>query len=110
MLVTRAIRFQFITAILLVAHALIHPALHWLPQTEAVEVVVSAPFPADEQSTAEPKPPCLGCLQQRRLDLVPLLVSLSAPVLRWEYVFVGSQLNLAAAESFSQPTRAPPSS
>lgn len=105
----RTVRFKVIAAVLLVAHALVHPVVHAVPVSSPEQVQVRTGVPADQQSSAEVKPPCLGCLLQRRMDSAPLRVTLPTPGFYWEYVLVGLEGALIAAEKTAHWTRAPPS-
>jgi len=105
----RMVRFKVIAAVLLVAHALVHPVLHAVPVSPPEQVQLRAGLPADQQSSAEVKPPCLGCLLQRRFAVPPLRVVLPASLPVWEYVVTGSEQALPAVARSARSTRAPPS-
>jgi hypothetical protein len=105
----RAVRFKVIGAVLLVAHALVHPVLHAVPVSPSEQVQLRAELPAEQRSPAEVKPPCLGCLLQRRFDAPPPRIVLPASLPVWEYVVAGSERALAAVARSAPSTRAPPS-
>lgn len=103
------VRLKFIAATFLLAHALLHPALHGLLPTQTSETLVRELSPGSEQSRAESRLACLGCRVERRLEPAPLVAILPAPSREWELLFIGALPNRLASQTYPHLSRAPPS-
>lgn len=101
----KGMKLKTLLALLVLAHALVHPLAHALPVLTGAAEQAQSPAPrsgTQVRSTA----PCPACLSHRLILADAVLISTVAP--NWQPVLLAPPSRVSSFLSLSRPARAPP--
>lgn len=98
-------KLKTLLALLVVAHALAHPAVHTLPVLTPPQAQSPA-APDSSPAQVVGNAPCPACAAQRAVVAVPVLISAITP--RWQPLVPRPQTSFLSFDTLARPARAPP--